>query len=81
MLAIEAAFAALEAMGGPPSNAVDVSGVEAVDWTDGCLGVGTSGISCILVITPGFVVFLSGADGDYEFHTDTNGNAVFVSPD
>ena len=77
-LAIEAAFAALEAMGGPPSNAVDVSGVEAVDWNDGCLGVETSGIACIQVITPGFVVFLSGADGDYEFHTDTNGNAVFV---
>ena len=80
-LAIEAAFAALEAMGGPPSNAVDVSGVEAVDWNDGCFGVETSGISCIQVITPGFVVFLSGADGDYEFHTDTNGNAIFVPPD
>lgn len=77
-LAIEAAFAALEVMGGPPSNAVEISGVESVDWNDGCLGVETSGISCIQVITPGFLVFLSGADGDYEFHTDTNGNAVFV---
>ncbi len=77
-LAIEAAFAALEAMDGPPSNIVEVSGVEAVDWNDGCLGVETPGISCIQVITPGFIVFLSGADGDYEFHTDTNGNAVFV---
>ncbi len=80
-LAIEAAFAALEAMDGPPSNEVEVSGVEAVDWNDGCLGVETPGISCIQVITPGFIVFLSGADGDYEFHTDTNGNAVFVPQD
>jgi hypothetical protein len=80
-LAIEAAFAALEAMGGPPSNEVEVSGVEAVDWNDGCLGVETSGISCIQVITPGFIVFVSGADGDYEFHTDTVGNAVFVPRD
>ncbi len=80
-LAIEAAFAALEAMDGPPSNIVEVSGVEAVDWNDGCLGVETPGISCIQVITPGFIVFLSGADGDYEFHTDTNGNAVFVPQD
>ena len=77
-LAIEAAFAALEAMGGPPSNTVEVSGAEAVDWNDGCLGVETPGISCIQVITPGYIVFLSGADGDYEFHTDTRGNAVFV---
>ena len=77
-LAIEAAFAALEVMGGPPSNAADVSGVEAVDWNDGCLGVETPGFACIQVITPGFVVFLSGADGDYEFHTDTNGNAVIA---
>ncbi len=79
--AIEAAFDALDVMVGPPSNEVDVSGVEAVDWNDGCLGVETPGISCIQVITPGFIVFLSGADGDYEFHTDTSGNAVFVPQD
>ena len=80
-LAIEAAFAALDAMTGPPSDEVAVSGVEAVDWNDGCLGVETSGIACIQVITPGFIVFLSGAAADYKFHTDTNGNAIFVPQD
>lgn len=80
-LAIEAAFAELEVMEGPPSNEVDVSGVTALDWPNACLGVETPGISCAQVITPGFIVFLSGAGGDYEFHTDTRGNAVFVPQD
>ncbi len=80
-LAIEAAFAELEVIDGPPSNEVEVSGVTAVDWPDACLGVETPGISCAQVITPGYTVFLSGADGDYEFHTDTRGNAVFAPQD
>ncbi len=80
-LAIEAAFAELEVMDGPPSAEVDVSGVESVTWNDACLGVDTPGIACAQVITPGFIVFLSGAAGDYEFHTDSNGHAVFVAND
>jgi len=68
-------------MDGPPSNELDVSGVEAVDWPNSCLGVETPGLSCDQAITPGFIVFLSGASGDYEFHTDTSGNAVFVAND
>ena len=79
-LAIEAAFDELDVMDGPPSNEVEVSGVTAVDWPSACLGVDTPGIACAQVITPGFIVILSGA-GDYEFHTDTNGNAVFVAND
>ncbi len=80
-LAIEAAFAELEVMDGPLSNELEVSGVNAVTWNDACLGVETQGIACAQVITPGFIVFLSGAGGDYEFHTDTNGTAVFVAND
>ena len=80
-LAIEAAFAELEEMEGPPSNELDVSGVTAVDWPNSCLGVETPGRSCDQAITPGFIIFLSGASGDYEFHTDTSGTAVFVAND
>lgn len=80
-LAIEAAFDALDVMAGPPSSDLEVSGVKAVTWNDSCLGIETQGIACAQVITPGFIVFLSGAGGDYEFHTDTNGNAVFVAND
>lgn len=77
-LAIEAAFAELEAMGGPPSNEVEVSGVEAVTWSDACLGIQTPGIACAQVITPGYVVYLDAGHGPYTFHTDTNGNAVLA---
>ncbi len=80
-LAVEAAYAALEAMGGPPADEVDVTGVEIVTWNDACLGVDTPGVACAQVVTPGYVVFLSGASGDYEFHTDLSGNAVFAPPD
>ena len=80
-LAIEAAFDALDVMAGPPSSEVEVSGVQATDWPNACLGVETPGIACLQVITPGFIVFLSGATGAYEFYTDTNGNAVFVASD
>ncbi|HEY5639492.1 MAG TPA: hypothetical protein VIW01_05525 [Dehalococcoidia bacterium] len=80
-LAVEAAYAALEQMGGPPAAEVDVTGVEIVTWNDACLGVDTPGVTCAQVVTPGYVVFLSGASGDYEFHTDLSGNAVFAPPD
>ena len=79
-LAIEAAFAELETMGGPPAAELDVTGVESVTWNNACLGVETPGIACAEVITPGFIVFLSGNSGDYEFHTDTNGHAVLAEP-
>ncbi len=78
-LAIEAAFAALEALDGPPASEVDVTEIRAVDWPNACLGIETPGISCAQVITPGYVVYLDAGHGPYTFHTDTNGNAIFVS--
>jgi hypothetical protein len=74
-LAIDASFTALEKMGGS-STEVSVTGIRAVEWGDSCLGVLQEGIACAEVITPGYIVFLSG-DQDWEFHTDLNGNAVF----
>ncbi len=80
-LAIEAAFAELEAIAGPIlASEFDVIEVRAVDWNDACLGVGRAeGIACAQVITPGYVVLLwSSAHGQREFHTDTSGNAIFA---
>jgi len=78
-LAIEAAFAKLAEMG-VDAGGVEVTGVSAVEWSDSCLGLKAEGIACAEVITPGFIIVLSGG-GDWEFHTDTNGNAVFVPQD
>ena len=77
-LAIEAAFAALEAMDGPPASEVDVTEIRAVDWPNACLGVDTPGIACAQVITPGYVVYLDAGYGPYTFHADTNGNVILA---
>ena len=77
--AIEAAFAKLAEMGQDTSE-VYVSGVSPVEWSDACLGVEQPDVVCAQVITPGFIIVLSG-DGDWEFHTDLNGNAVFAPHD
>lgn len=78
-LAIEAAFAELEAIGGPPAAEVDVSSVESVTWNDACLGVETPGIACAQVITPGYIVWLDNGVLTFEFHTDTSGHAVLAN--
>ncbi len=78
-LAIEAAFAELATMGGPPASEFDEIEVRAVDWPDACLGVDTPGIACAQVITPGYVVLFDNGILAYEFHTDTNGNAVLAN--
>jgi hypothetical protein len=78
-LAVEAAFAKLAEMGEDTSG-VEVSGVRPVEWGNACLGVDNPDLVCAEVITPGFIIALSGS-GDWVFHTDTNGNAVFVPQD
>jgi hypothetical protein len=78
-LAIEAAFAELESMEGPPPGEFDVIEVRAVDWPNACLGVDTPGIACAQVITPGYVVWLDNGLLAYEFHADTNGNVILAN--
>ena len=77
-LAIEAAFAAVQAMGGPPASELDVIEVRAVDWPNACLGIDTPGVACTQVITPGYIVFLDAGWGPYTFHADTHGNVVLA---
>ncbi len=49
---------------------------EEVDWPDGCLGVQTPGVMCIMVITPGYRVILEASGQQYEYHTNASGSAV-----
>ena len=77
-LAIEAAFAEVEAMGGPPASEFGAPEVRAVDWPNACLGVDTPGIACAQVITPGYIVLLDAGHGPITFHADTNGNVVLA---
>ncbi len=45
----------------------------AVDWPDSCLGVSTQGTFCLMVITPGYKVFLQAENKPYELHTNATG--------
>ncbi len=57
-------------------NAITVVSVEEVDWPDGCLGVQTPGVMCIMVITPGYRVIFEADGKQYEYHTNATGAAV-----
>jgi len=57
-------------------NAVTVIEAEAVEWTDGCLGVTVVGQMCAQVITPGYRVTLAVQDQQYVYHTDATGDSV-----
>ncbi len=50
--------------------------VEAVEWTDSCLGLGGPAESCLQAITPGFRVTVRQADQVFEFHTDQEAQSI-----
>jgi hypothetical protein len=49
---------------------------EAVDWPDGCLGIQTPGMGCIMVITPGYRIVLDVNGTNYVIHTDLTGSNI-----
>lgn len=59
-----------------PQSEIKVSGFEAVDWPDACLGVIVPGEACAQVVTPGYKVLLVVGTTRYEFHTNAKGTAV-----
>jgi hypothetical protein len=62
-------------------DTIKLVSVEAVDWPDGCLGVQTPGVMCIMVITPGYRVILEANGKQYEYHTNETGDVVrLVTP-
>jgi hypothetical protein len=54
---------------------VTVTSVEAVDWSDSCLGAGGPAEICAAVITPGYRVMLRAQDKDYLIHTNADGSS------
>lgn len=67
---------ALSAKAGIALNQIQVVSVEPVEWPDGCLGIRTRGVACVAVITPGYLVLLEANGQTFEFHTDTQANAI-----
>ena len=46
------------------------------DWPDGCLGIAEKGISCLQVITPGYLVTLEHDGITYKIRTNTSGTLI-----
>ncbi len=77
-----AAGRAIEALAewlGVQPTALSVLAVEAVEWSDACLGIRIPGLLCAQVITPGWQVLLLDAfDGSHTLHLDGSGNAAWA---
>jgi hypothetical protein len=57
-------------------NQIQVIEYEHVDWPDSCLGVNTSEVACMMIVTPGYRVVLAYNGAEYELHTDETGRRV-----
>lgn len=68
--AFEAVRAKLAQELGVDQLTITLKSVEAVEWTDGCLGLGGPAESCLQALTPGFRVTVLHEANSYEFHTD-----------
>jgi hypothetical protein len=61
---------------GIPLDQIEIGGVEQVEWSDGCLGLGGPAESCLAAITPGWRVELHTQEGVTIARTDELGNQV-----
>jgi hypothetical protein len=73
---VRAAIQALATARGFQLNEISVVSVEAVEWSDACLGLGGPAESCAQVITPGYRIFLKVGEAEFELHTDATGQSV-----
>lgn len=71
-----AALQALAQALGVTVEQITLTSTEAVEWPDGCLGVGQPDMACLAAIVPGFRVVFDYQDTAYEVRTNTDGTAV-----
>jgi len=57
-------------------DTIKLVSVEAVDWSDACMGIQTPGVMCAQVITSGYKVMLEANGKQYEYHTNESGSIV-----
>jgi hypothetical protein len=77
--ATAAAVAHLAAELGVAEAEVNVVGLEAAEFSDGCLGLGGPEESCLQAITPGWVLTLSAGGQEYTVHTDATGQQARIA--
>ncbi len=70
----EAAMARLSANLGTPKAGIRLVSSSAVQWQDGCLGVGLEGVQCPDGAVSGYLIVLAAGGRQYEYHTDGDGS-------
>jgi len=73
---IDAALADAAAHLGVSSAALKVDQVEPRQWGDSSLGCPKPGQMYSQIVTPGFVIVISGPGKQLEYHADTRGHVV-----
>lgn len=74
--AVDAARQFLAELLSVKTSTIKVINYSAVDWPDGCLGIAEEGISCIQVITPGYLVNLELDGIAYKIRTNASGTLI-----
>lgn len=57
-------------------DAVEIVEVEAVTWSDSCLGLGSPVELCLQAETPGYRIMLAANGAAYVYHTNEDGSTV-----
>ena len=60
---------------------VEVVSMEAVEWSDSCLGISDPETMCSMAITPGYRIVLSVDGVEYEYHTNEDGSIALLASD
>jgi hypothetical protein len=59
-------------------NQITVTNTESITWPDTCLGVTQPGMTCDPFMVPGFVITLSVNGQQFVYHTDFNGDRIYL---
>jgi len=74
--AVDAALREAATYLGVPATSLTVERVEPRDWPDAALGCPRPDVMYAQVVTPGYLVVISGAGKVLEYHTDAQGTRV-----
>jgi hypothetical protein len=75
-VAVAAARAALAEKLTVDEKTITTAKVEAMTWSDGCLGLGGAAESCLQALVDGYRVTLTASGKTYVYRTDTSGASV-----
>jgi hypothetical protein len=76
--AVDAALRDAAAHLGVSATDLKVDQAESREWGDSSLGCPKPGLMYSQIVTPGFVITISGAGKQLEYHSDTRGRVVVL---